>query len=462
MLSTLGEDVGASRASAEQRLGTPPHLQALDAQVSPPRRWWSRLLSSASTDFCPGANRYVYWLKEPIGWFVVALGISVLVGMHVTPMGWTMASVIGAIIVVGMLWPWIAVRVVHCELNPVIDEVHECEPCELVLSISNKLPLPLWGLAIEGFLDREGDDSTPTTALACVPALCDANYRLAVQPALRGRYPMVKPTVACAFPFGIWTARRQVDQCTPLTVLPLVCVIQDEATVQGGQRADWGDGLRPGSEGEMLGVREFRGGDRLRNVHWVQTARTGNLMVCERGGPEQQTIELSVDLTSQPNAYLDPQLSNRDAVAWRIRVAASLVNHLHARRVPITLKLGDSAALHASGASGLRRMLLAMTDVPADGLSLPEAPHLNQLRSEKLIKPAGSHSSHRGSGQIKIEISSSHDGSLVLIDLHRTSHSFNDSSRGPKTVQSWIDIRHDVASQMLRFWREVEHARIAA
>ncbi len=111
-------------------------------------------------------------------------------------------------------------RVVRAGLQPVVDEVHEGQACELILSIRNAFPLPLWGLVIEGYLDREGDDVQPTTALACVPGLSQADYRLAVCPSLRGRYPVVKPMIACAFPFGIWTARRSADDCSPLTVLP--------------------------------------------------------------------------------------------------------------------------------------------------------------------------------------------------------------------------------------------------
>ena len=29
----------------------------------------------ANYDFCPWANRYVYWLREPIGWFVIGASI---------------------------------------------------------------------------------------------------------------------------------------------------------------------------------------------------------------------------------------------------------------------------------------------------------------------------------------------------------------------------------------------------
>ena len=37
------------------------------------KSWVARFLT---TDFCPSANRFVYWLKEPVGWFVLAASVS--------------------------------------------------------------------------------------------------------------------------------------------------------------------------------------------------------------------------------------------------------------------------------------------------------------------------------------------------------------------------------------------------
>ncbi len=418
-----------------------------------------KLLRSASTDFCPGANRYLYWLKEPIGWFVMALVISVLIGVHVTPLGWTLASVIGSIIVVGMLWPWVAVRMVYAGLRPAVDEVHEGQTCDLILTIRNALPLPLWGLVIEGYLDCESDEVQPTTALACVPGLSQADYRLAVCPTLRGHYPILKPKIACAFPFGIWTARRTTDHCSPLTVLPQVFAIQDDVELHGGQRADWGDGQKSGTCGDRLGVREFRGGDRLRNVHWVQTARTGNLMVCERSRPEQQSVEVHVDLNPVESLNDRTAICNRDAVAWRIRAAASLLAYLNTRRFPVVLHLGSMSVVNATGPSGFHKAMLALAEVPAEG-----------VRDVATVSSDGSHSSTdfcmpqrpKGRDCTRMQITSSGDGRTVFIEVIHSGHGRRHGTDDQGQAAARIDLHNDVASQMKRFWREMERARLAA
>src|SRR6056297_1356991 len=183
----------------------------------------SRLLT---TDFCPWANRFVYWLKEPIGWFALATIVSLLVGLYLSPIGWTLAVSLTAIMLVGMAWPLLAIRVAACELRPELDCVHEGDACRIIVSVRNRIPLPVWGLAVEGYLDCEGEATTPMVALARVPPLCVCDFAITVKPTLRGRYPVQSPRVAWSFPFGIWTARRKLPKSKALTVWPKVYAVQ--------------------------------------------------------------------------------------------------------------------------------------------------------------------------------------------------------------------------------------------
>lgn len=325
---------------------------------------WERVLT---TDFCPGLNRHVYWLKEPIGWFAIALVCSVLIGKFVSPMGWVLASMIGGVIAAGVVWPWLAVRAADCSLAPVLGAIAEGDRCELKLLVRNRFPFPLWGLAVEGYLDREGDDAAPTLALACVPMWSDAEYRIGVQPELRGRYPLVRPQIACSMPLGIWTARRAMRESLPLTVHPKVSRIADEPELTGVTAADAGDGQRPGQCGEPIGLREFRGGDRLRHVNWVQTARSGVMTVSERGGPQRQAVELVLDPSAPSTWHPDDKPRVREAIKRRVRVAASLAIGLHGRHVPLRVSIGQRTQPIPCGTSGRDRLLDLFTDVPADG-----------------------------------------------------------------------------------------------
>ncbi|MCA9157481.1 MAG: hypothetical protein KDA72_04095, partial [Planctomycetales bacterium] len=78
-----------------------------------------KILNFGSCDLCPWANRYVYWLKEPVGWFVLALAASLLVGAFLSPLGWSVAAGLATVIALGLGFPWLATRCVRCQLRPV-------------------------------------------------------------------------------------------------------------------------------------------------------------------------------------------------------------------------------------------------------------------------------------------------------------------------------------------------------
>jgi len=402
-----------------------------------------RLTSVLVTDFCPWANRYVYWLKEPIGWFVIAFAISILVGLHISAVGWVLASVLGSVIGIGMVWPWIVVRAAYCELRPGLSEIHEGQSCDLVLAVRNRMPFPLWGLAIEGYLDRQGDELQPTIALACVPLASEAEYRLKVSPALRGLYPVRPPKIACSMPFGLWTARRSLASFEPLTVFPAISRIQDDPQWVGGRLSENGEGMRVGEAGEPLGVREFRSGDRLRNVHWIHTARTGTLTVCERGGPQQQQVDIVLDVSNPTTADVERRLWLREAFARRVRVAASIAVALHGRHVPLRLVVGDQLVMISSGGGGRRRLLTVFAEVPADGVESEG----NGLSANLAVRPSNQRSAVIVSGSLTGEVS---------ITLGRQmGRSDSRSGYAVSASETVITTAHSLDSQLARFWRDV-------
>lgn len=404
-----------------------------------------RAFALANTDFCPWANKYVYWLKQPVGWFAIAALLSFLVGAFVSPNGWILMCVILVIMAVGMAWPWLAVRAVEGALEPSLECVHEGEHLDLVVRMRNRWPMPQFGISVDGFLDRPADDQhpMPSVALSCVPALSEASYRLAVSPQMRGHYPLQAPTVACAFPFGIWTARRELKRVKPLTVWPKVYSILDEVDLGGNQAAEAGEGIRSGQAGEPLGVRAFRQGDRLKNVHWIHTARTGQIVVCERGGPQRQEIELILDPCCLPSLASDR--SNRakyeQSLAQRVRLLASIAVQLHARHTHLILTIigGEQQRISCS-LQGRRRLLDLLASVPVAGISenQPKAESTNG-RLQLMVK-AGTRLEH---AEVRL-----FDGRKSL-------------NRESQCVEFSVFDR-DFANRLERFWRELRGATRAA
>ena len=153
----------------------------------------NRLSRLLTTDFCPWANRFVYWLKEPIGWFALATLASILVGIFLSPLGWTLAAGLTAVLVFGMGFPWLATRCVSCRLHPACGELHERQTSYLQLSVRNYLPLPIMGLMVEGYLsasaakaESQSPSYAPEAALERIPAFSTATYRLPISARVPG------------------------------------------------------------------------------------------------------------------------------------------------------------------------------------------------------------------------------------------------------------------------------------
>ena len=395
------------------------------------KSWAARVLT---TDFCPSANRFVYWLKEPVGWFVLAMAISVMIGLYFAPIGWTLAAALTSVIAVGMVWPAIAVRAVTCSLKPKDQHVHEDDPCELKFSVRNWLPMPLWGLSVEGFLDRSckevDTEKIPTVALAFVRALTKCTYRFSIQPDFRGCYPDGSATLTCSFPFGIWTAKRNLEDITPITVWPKLFPITGQAVLQGRNPAEMGEGERSGRSGNFIGIRDYRNGDGLRDVNWVATARYGELVVTERSAPQSCSVEVIVDVGT---------FENREELANRIRVAASILANLHQSAIPLTVRIGRQVIHAMQGRNGFVQMMDALARVPAEGYGeqQPETPVLNRL---------------------SITISSNQDGDIVVCAADPEAN----QRLSQHHMHRLISGEQDLALQLLTLWPEVRDANLVA
>jgi len=189
-------------------------------------------------EFLPWSNRYVYWLKTPLGALFVASLFSLLCGLLVAPQGLVVAGGTLVVIALGIAWPWLGLRGVSCELAFSQRRTREGQPVVVVANIVNRWPWPVWGLEIEHgfFAAAEGDpDSATVVALARVGGWSRCEFRWEHVPAQRGRYPRAVPRLATAFPFGLWKATQPILVRESLLVWPRTCPL-DRLSFKSGAR----------------------------------------------------------------------------------------------------------------------------------------------------------------------------------------------------------------------------------
>jgi uncharacterized protein (DUF58 family) len=319
-----------------------------------------RLVNLFNHDFCPGANRYVYWLKQPIGWFVLAATAALTIGVSVAPQALVVCAAITAVVVLGVAWPWIGLRGISCSLSFDRHRATEGSPVGVRITVANRWPWPLWGLMVErGFFVSAVDpaDASPAVSLARIPGWSRSTFRWDFEPQRRGRYPTEVPRLASGFPFGIWHGHREIAVENELVVWPRMAALTSIPPIHGRSLAVAGtESRQAGDEGDMLGVRPYRSGDALRHVHWAQTAKHDRLVVCERQATGRRRVQLILD--ADADAHRNG--SAAESLEEVIRVGASIGRQLHAHHANIELRIGRRTVVAEPGNQGLKRMLDAL------------------------------------------------------------------------------------------------------
>ncbi len=329
------------------------------------KRFSKTVFELVNYDFCPLLNKYVYWLKQPIGWVVAAILFSLLVGLFIGPQGYVMALAFFALLVLGLVWPWLSMKGIRCRVSIPDDQMKENESGEVVLSVRNYWPIPVFGLIVKGdFLQRyDANEELIAFSLKRVPALSNTEFPVSITPRRRGILPAGEVQMSNGFPFGLMDVSKPVLDIESATVWPQCKSLQGNPPAEGnlfnlvGSLTD-----RSGNDGETIGVRCYREGDRLRNIHWAQTVRSQNLMVRERQTPASTVATILLDLT--PNHHSGSGVDS--SFEWAIRLAASICFQLHqtnssVRIVCVGLQVGatDCVANHR-GIDGVMDFLASL------------------------------------------------------------------------------------------------------
>ena len=296
----------------------------------------TKLLKGMNYDFCPQVNRYVYWLKQPIGWIVTGAFFSMLFGLLIGPNGFVLMWSFIALLVMGVVWPWLSMKGISCQLHFEESRGQENEPTKVILQITNRMPLPTFGLMVSGhFLqDVLSENDQIAVALRRVPAWSVSRFDWTIEPRRRGKLPSQTPTISTGFPFGLYSTQKPVELKGETIVWPGCLQLSGVPDLAGSQfNVDGSANQKSGADGETIGVREYRYGDSIRNIHWNKTATCDRLIVREKQSLTQTPIRIIVDLSTKHHVGDGSQ----STFEWAIRVAASVCRQLHQHQARIEL-----------------------------------------------------------------------------------------------------------------------------
>jgi uncharacterized protein (DUF58 family) len=109
----------------------------------------------------------------------------------------------------------------------------------------------------------------------------------------RSAIPIDHLRITSRFPFGFYVARLKIPVEQVIVTYPKLISTPLRLRTRGGMG---GEGALKSGRGTLLsGLREFRTGDALKDVHWKATARRGTAIIKERESEAKPTLEIALD-----------------------------------------------------------------------------------------------------------------------------------------------------------------------
>lgn len=330
-----------------------------------------RANSALNHDFCPNANRWVYWLKNPFWILMLAIGMSLICGIFLSVSALFITAILTVLAGIGICLPWLSIRGIRARVTFDVRRSRVGQPVLVRLRVSNRWPIPVWGLSlVRGFAVDTSSDSHEGVALAKVGPFATVEFTWAFTPQIRGSYPLVEPEIETAFPFGLYRAAKAVGVEGSLIVWPGTVNLDGlPDTPESSQSDDQLADRRVGDFGDMLGTRAFRQGDSLRRIHWAQSARHQKLIVCERQAPATSAVCVMVDTSRSSHPDITPSSLRRmdDSFELLIAAAASVCESLHRQHCLVTLALGDQRIVAGESTVSFSRLMDALAQAkPTD------------------------------------------------------------------------------------------------
>lgn len=332
---------------------------------------FGRVNSALNHDFCPAANRWIDWMKNPFWVLILAIGLSLVCGIFLSTSALFITGILAVLAGIGICLPRLAIRGVRAKVTFDVRRSRVGQPVLVRLRVQNRWPIPVWGLSFSrGFVVNPSIDSCEGVALAKVGPWSTVEFTWAFTPQIRGAYPLDEPEIETAFPFGLYRAARAVVVEGTLIVWPATVALDGlPDTPDSSQSEEQLADRRVGDFGDMLGTRVFRPGDSLRRIHWAQSARHQKLIVCERQAPATSAVSVFVDTAqcSHPDITATKLRRIDDSFELLISTAASICESLHRQHCLVALAIGDQRVVAGESAVSFSRLMDALAQArPTD------------------------------------------------------------------------------------------------
>lgn len=313
------------------------------------------------------AGVHLQFTKSGLLWLLVCALIGALVWWKSINLVLIVVYSMVVLVVLNGLLAWRAVRRTTAARVPLLP-IFAGEQADCAVTVTNGARRPVT-VAIE---DRAGDRSN-TFLVYRLPGGQSLTCSAAREFPTRGRFggPVA---VSSGFPFGFLECSRPCDSTGEIVVLPKPGYAEPDGLRRWVQRNAGGEAwarrvLRrvTTDQAEVRGVRPYRAGDAIRDVHWRTTARRGELMVREFDVAPAPELVLVVEPWLPPNATALDRARLEEALSLAVTMA---LTWRRAFDSPVTVAVPGRSVLTATSDEDLRAALTPLADVR--GTDAPE------------------------------------------------------------------------------------------
>ncbi|MEO1270783.1 MAG: DUF58 domain-containing protein [Myxococcota bacterium] len=186
----------------------------------------------------------------------------------------------------------------------------------------------------------------------------------------RGRWHVEGYEIATRFPFDLFRKSRDLDDPTSVVIYPQPIEppgLTSLANLPDGDvnRSRAGRGI------DFYGIRDYRPGDDVRDVHWKLTARRGELVVREYEQEHNRAVTLCFVNVWEPSAHMASSPEGlqryRDELEFAVASCAGAAQTLLAKGFAVGLATLDGRMTQGTGPGQLDRILHTLALVAFHG-----------------------------------------------------------------------------------------------
>lgn len=298
---------------------------------------------------------------------VVAL-LSGFCGVVVNSRAFLVTVVVTSLMVLGLVLPTLNLLGLRGEIRYARRRGEVGKDFSVCLAFRRLWPWPTYGLLVRGgWTSRKKKRwRLVDEAVWSLPVLRGrraTETTVTFAPTRRGVYPKTQAWVTTSFPLGMRWARRRIESRGRTIIWPAIVPL--ERAVSFGASDGWSDAVdtrRPGTQGPWSGTRPYQPGEPLRKIHWRQTARHDQLIVCERSAPAGRGAQIVLE--TDPSVYQGPSAERMREKAFS--AAASLAVAMVRMGVRISVVMDNKATYEATSPEELTPFLDALAGLEDD------------------------------------------------------------------------------------------------